>query len=250
MTYTANDFVSWYQDLTVEVGDGKTVSVCLNKYMIGYDNTSVTAQARQKVQMLAKQKKLDPNGNAFSRANGGKVSPSDCEHILNLAIQTGVCKAKDVQKWADTHLGVDCTGFTVAYFGFMERIALDKYNGGASCFTLINQAKKNHRPSDGGPLVWDLGEVEADDMIIWMNEHQVETRAPGHIAVVYAVDTDKRIIRAGESNGADDGQGHYGPKLTERTWEGVKGGGKAGSRYVQLGKSNNVVFVRPPPTFG
>jgi hypothetical protein len=132
----------------------------------------------------------------------------------------------------------------------MERIALDRYNGGASCFTLINQARKNNRASDGGPLVWDLGEVEPDDMIIWMNEAHVETRTPGHIAVVYEVDSAKGIIRAGESNGADDGHGHYGPKLTERTWDGVRGGGKAEPRYVQLGKSNKVVFVRPPPTFG
>ena len=239
----SDDFVDWYQAL--EVGP---TTVSLNKYMIGADFSSPKAAARGAVRSAASLNGLCPDPNSFLRANCGKVSPSDCEHILSLALQTGLIKQDDLQDWADKNLGVDCTGFAIAYYDDTGLIDIDKYSGGASCFTLLNGAKHNHRDSDGGPLIWSLEDVEADDMILWMNTAQVETRAPGHISIIYEVDQDRGILHCGESNGANDGAGHFGPQSKERQWVGeVESNGQ---HYVQLNKSDRVIIVRPPPSFG
>jgi hypothetical protein len=240
---TADEFVDWY--MALEVG---STTVSLNKYSIGADFTSEKAQARSAVQWAAKQKGLAPRANAFARANSGKVSPDDCEHILAMALESGSVKESNLQSWADKNLGVDCTGFAVAYYAYLDLINIDRYNGGASCFTLVNSAINNNRPDDGGPLLWDIEDVETDDMILWMTSARVETRSPGHIAVIYEVDEDRGVLYAGESNGSNDGQGHYGPKVTERTWGGEQSVG--GARYVQLGKGDRVIIVRPPAAFG
>ena len=195
-------------------------------------------------------KKLTIDRNAFSRANGGKVSPDDCEHILSLALEGGVVKPENLQGWADKNLGVDCTGFVVAYYDDIGLIDLDSYNGGASCFTLFNKAKNNKDASLASHLIWELDDVEVDDMILWMNAAQVETRSPGHIAVIYDIDYDLGMLYTAESNGANDGYGHWGPKLTQREWIGPIS--DSGPAYVQLGLGNadRVVIVRPPANFG
>jgi hypothetical protein len=216
--------------------------------MIGFDNKSEKAQARNAVLSAARKKGLSPQEGPFTRANCGKVSPADCEHILAMAVESGVLKPENAQAWADRNLGVDCTGFAVAYYDWLGLIDIERYSGGASCFTLLSKAKKNNRPPDGGPLIWDLDDVQADDMILWMNEAQVETRSPGHIALIYDIDRDLEILYTAESNGANDGHGHYGPKITERTWGGLNPG--KGPRYLRLGKSDQVIIVRPPGTFG
>jgi hypothetical protein len=215
--------------------------------MIGSDYASDKAKARSAVLSAATAKRLSPQDGPFARANAGKVSPSDCEHILTMAVDSGAVKRENIQPWADKNLGVDCTGFAVAYYDWLGLIDIERYRGGASCFALLSKAKKNNRPSDGGPLLWELDDVHADDMILWMNEAQVETRSPGHIALIYEVDYDAGILYTAESNGANDGNGHYGPKITERTW-----GGRSSSspHYVQLGKGDKVIVVRPPPLFG
>jgi hypothetical protein len=239
----ADDFVDRYMSL--DVG---SITVALNKYMIGADFSSAKAKARQAVQWTAKQKGLAPDANSFARANCGKVSPDDCEHILGLAIDCGLVKQGDIQAWADQNLGVDCTGFAVAYYDDIGLIDIDKYNGGASCFALLNGAVNNNRASDGGPLIWSLDDVEVDDMILWMTNARTETRTPGHISIVYDIDEDLNKLYCAESNGADDGNGHFGPKITERIWGGEQKGN--GGRYVLLGKSDRVIIVRPPPSFG
>jgi hypothetical protein len=239
----ADDFVDDYMNL--DVG---SVTVSLNKYMIGADYSSPKAKARQAVQWTAKQKGLSPDANAFARANCGKVSPDDCEHILGLALDCGLVKESELQAWADKNLGVDCTGFAVAYYDDIGLIDINKYNGGASCFALLNGAVNNNRPGDGGPLIWSLDDVEEDDMILWMTDARTETRSPGHISVVYDIDTDRNILSCAESNGANDGNGHFGPKLVDRTWGGEQKGN--GGRYVLLGKSDKVIIVRPPSNFG
>lgn len=242
----ADEFVDWYQNLGVEINEWTTLNVSLNKYMIGHNDSP----ERNAVQGAAKAKRLSPDAGAFTRASNGKVSPADCEHILTMAIGTGLVKRERsaLQAWTDKHLGVDCTGFAVAYYDSIDLISIGRYNGGASCFTLLNKAKLNNRPSDGGPLIWELDDVAVDDMILWMNEAQVETRSPGHIAVISDIDYDLGILYTAESNGANDGHGHYGPKNTQRNWVG-KSTGK-GPRYVQLGKSDKVLIVRPPTKFG
>lgn len=244
----ADEFVDWYMKIGVGISEWATKTVSINKYMMGSDYSSDKARARIAVQSAAKAKKLSPAGGAFSRSHAGKVSPSDCEHILTVAVDSGAVKLENVQAWADKNLGVDCTGFAVAYYDWLGRIDIEKYSGGASCFTLFNKARRNNRPADGGPLIWKLDDVRVDDMILWMNDAQVETRSPGHVALIYDVDADAGVLYTAESNGANDGQGHYGPKLTERSWVGPHTG--RGPRYVQLGKSDKVIIVRPPATFG
>jgi hypothetical protein len=240
---TAEDFVDLYMNLQV----GST-TVSLNKYAIGADYSSPKAKARGAVQWAAKQKGLAPDPNVFSRATNGKVSPHDCEHILTMALQSGAVKEGGLQAWADQNLGVDCTGFAVAYYSELGMIDINRYNGGASCFALLNGAVNNHDPSDDGPLLWSLDDVAVDDMILWMTEAKTETRTPGHISIIYDIDTDRGILSCGESNGANDGQGHFGPKTTERSWVGEQ---KNGNRhFIQLGKSDQVIIVRPPPRFG
>jgi hypothetical protein len=244
---SAESFVEWYWNLEVGATEWSSQTVSLNKYMIGSDTSSERAKARRAVLSAAQKEGLDVNVNAFVRANCGKVSPADCEHILSLALETELVPAHKLQAWADKNLGVDCTGFAVAYYNDQELIDIDKYKTGASCFTFFSQAKRNNRASDGGPLIWDLEEVQRDDIVLWMNEAQVETRKPGHIAVVTDVDYSWNALYLAESNGANDGHGHYGPKLSERDWSGVK---KGAPRHVLLGKADKVVILRPPPRFG
>jgi hypothetical protein len=239
----ADDFVDRYMNLDV----GST-TVSLDKYAIGADFTSDKAKARAAVQQVAKNNGLSPDPKAFARANNGKVSPDDCEHILDMALQSGVVKEGNLQAWADKNLGVDCTGFAVAYYDDLGLIDIDRYVGGASCFALLNGAVNNNRPSDGGPLIWSLDDVGVDDMILWMTEAKTETRSPGHVAVIYDFDTDLGVLYCAESNGANDGNGHFGPKITERKWVGEHNG--QGGHFVKLRKSDRVIIVRPPPSFG
>ncbi|NIF81325.1 hypothetical protein F3J20_28780 [Paraburkholderia sp. Cy-641] len=246
-TFTADDFVDRYMNLQAGSSEWPT-SVSLNKYMIGADYSSPKAQARAAVRTAALKKHLGPKDSAFARANCGKVSPDDCEHILTLAVDSGTVQPENIQVWADRNLGVDCTGFVVAFYDALGIMDIERYSGGASCFTFINKAKHNHRPPGESPLIWELDDVQPSDMILWMNDAQVETRSPGHIALIYDVDCQQGILYTAESNGADDGEGHYGPKISERIWNGRNK--DRGPHYLQLGKSDKVIIVRPPPMFG
>ena len=127
------------------------------------------------------------------------------------------------------------------------RVDINKYKGGMSCPVFLSQATYRNRPSDGGPLIWSLDDVQPDDMLLWMHEGKKETKTPGHIAIVYEVDYDAEVIYTCESNQADDGQGHRGPRYAERAWKGVKQGWP---RYHKVGKLDQVLIVRPPQMFG
>lgn len=56
------------------------------------------------------------------------------------------------------------------------------------------------------------------------------------------------ILYCAESSGADDGYRHRGPQFSEKVWNGIAG--SPGVHHVQLDKSGQVLFVRPPPNFG
>lgn len=244
---SADDFVEWYLNLDVQNDGTSVATVALNKYKIGQDISGPKFDARNKVLYTAIQKGLYADRNAFARSNYGKVSPDDCEHILSLAVTTGVVPAASLQSWADTNLGVDCTGFAVAYYDYMGWIDIDRYVGGASCFTLISKAINNRDLSitlGGYPLIWELDNVEPDDMILWMNAAQVETRAPGHISVIYDIDYDNGWLYCAESNGS----GGAGPTYVDRQWWGPIS--DSGPKWVQLGYSDRVLIVRPPDSFG
>src|SRR5271165_3674187 len=111
----ADDFVNDYWEI-----DAGSTTISINKYLIGGRFAGAGAAAKvaqqQRIFSLATQKNLKPQTSVFGRARNGKVSPDDCSHILTLAIQTGAVKESELQKWADGNLGVDCTGFAVAYY--------------------------------------------------------------------------------------------------------------------------------------
>lgn len=240
---TADDFVDDYWNISV---GSSTVSI--NKYLIGGKFGGEALKTKQsniqKVYDVAGAKGLARRAACFGRAKIGKASPDDLEHILNLGVKAKLFGEDDAQDWADRNLGVDCTGFAVAYLASEGYINLDKYSGGVSCPFLFDKAKRSAKANgDDSPLVWDLDDVQPDDMILWMYDNGVETRSPGHISIVY--DTDQDNLLCAESNGSDDGAGHSGPRLTTRKWKGKKSVG--GKTYVDLDGAQ-VIVVRTPDT--
>lgn len=243
----ADDFVNDYWEI-----DAGSTTISINKYLIGgrFAGTGAAAKVaqQQRIFSLASQKNLKPQTSVFGRARNGKVSPDDCSHILTLAIQTGAVKESELQKWADDNLGVDCTGFAVAYYDDIGIMDIERYSGGASCPFLFDRAKKNHDASDKGPLIWSVDDVDTDDMILWMYDNGVESKSPGHIAIVYDVDEDHNILSCAESSDEDDGQGHRGPRLKDHLWGGEKS--INGRRCIDLDHGGHVIIVRPPDQFG
>jgi hypothetical protein len=152
------------------------------------------------------------------------------------------------QQWADSNLGVDCTGFAIAYFDALDRLAIGKgvYSGGVSCPWLLNTARKNKSSDASDVLIWDFGDIEQDDIILWMYASGKESRSPGHISIIYDVDPATSILYCAESNGSADKSAHSGPRYTERVWGGTKGSG--GGKYIELDKGA-VIIVRPPTRF-
>ncbi|MGL4494663.1 MAG: hypothetical protein ACRCXM_03575 [Beijerinckiaceae bacterium] len=240
ITYSPADYVGEYHNISV--GD-ETISI--NKYMIGDHSVDEGGRKRSAVLSAAQKQNKYVIKNAFRRANYGKVSAEDCQHILDLAVSTGTVKPADLQKWADACLGVDCTGFAVAYFSAIGRIDIDKYVGGAGCHFLVDRAIKG-AAAGTAVMVWDLDDVSVGDMVIWMTEKRVETRRPGHIALVSYVMPNQLVIA--ESSGAPDLSGHRGPKNNTKLWNGIKK--ENGTRYISIGKQDQVIIVRPPAAFG
>jgi hypothetical protein len=243
----AETLVESYWNLQIYDGEWTSRTISINRYKIGFDDGTAAAKGRDAVKAAALKARLDVDQNAFFRARCGKVSPDDCDHILSLAVETKLVKLERLQSWADAHLGVDCTGFAIAYYADQGLADINKYKGGMSCPTFLNKATYLNRASNGGPLIWDLDEVQPDDMILWMHEGKKETQTPGHIAIVYEVDYDAGVIYTCESNQSDDGHGHRGPRYAVRRWKGVKSGWP---RYIKLANVDQVLIVRPPPTFG
>ncbi|MFC5419292.1 hypothetical protein ACFPOB_06910 [Bosea eneae] len=241
--FQPGDMVEAYWNIQV---DDDYISI--NKYMIGIHNSDAGAQKRKAVQQAAAKLNHRIDQKAFTRASMGKVTPGDCQHILTMAVRSGLVRPGDLQAWADQCLGVDCTGFVVAYYNEIGRINVDKYSGGASCPFLVGRAVKNKAPGLESALIWEQDQVRVGDMMVWMNSRMVETRAPGHIALISYVDVAPDTLFIAESSGASDGSGHYGPKHNRKSWEGVKSSG--GAKYIQIDKTGKVLIVRPPAWFG
>ena len=242
ISYSPADFVGRYQN--IEIND---VSVSINKYMIGVHADDDGARRRNAVRAAADKKRLIVNKAAFLRASMGKVSPDDCEHILGLAVESGAVKETALQDFANKALGVDCTGFAVAYLDAIGRIDINKYSGGAGCHFLVDRAFKG-LPQGTSPLIWDADEARVGDMIVWMTSKRIETRKPGHIALISSSDVLPGSLVIAESSGAGDGFGHSGPKNNTKTFDGVKQEG--GARYISLNGKDKVIIVRPPASFG
>jgi len=187
---------------------------------------------------------------SFNRARIGKATPQDFQHILSLGVASGhFDKLKtSPQEWADANLGIDCTGFAIAYYDYVDQLSIDKppYSGGVSCPWLLTTTRKNKRPGMTDVLIWDFDDIEEDDIILWMYASGKESRSPGHISVIYDTDASTNTLYCAESNGSADKSGHAGPRYTQRVWGSVKGSG--GGQYIELDKGA-VVIIRPPVRF-
>lgn len=81
-------------------------------------------------------------------------------------------------------------------------------------------------------------------MVVWMTDKMLETRKPGHIALVSYTNVIPDALLIAHSNGANDGSGHFGPKHGRLGWDGVKSGGSG--KYIQVDGTGKVIVVRPP----
>jgi len=90
---------------------------------------------------------------AFNRAKIDKATPTDLEHILSLGVASDhFDKLKTTpQAWADANLGVDCTGFAIAYFDTLDSLSIDRgvYSGGVSCPWLLGIAREQKKSGTG-----------------------------------------------------------------------------------------------------
>jgi hypothetical protein len=246
--FDASDLVEWYWGIPIPGGG----NVSINKYLINHPSTELTRKQTSIASLYtaASGSGLSPRAAPFGRAKIGKATPEDFEHILGVGSDSGYFeKLKTTpQQWADSNLGVDCTGFAVAYFDALDRLAIGKgvYSGGVSCPWLLGTARKNNSSGDSDVLIWDFDDIEQDDIILWMYASGKESRSPGHISIIYDVDSATNLLYCAESNGSADKSAHSGPRYTERVWGGAKGSG--GGKYIELDKGA-VIIVRPPTRF-
>jgi len=246
----ASDFVDRYWNLSVEAdlpGAPFQATVSINKYLIATQSNIATIRANQMaVISKARLKGITIDNGLVTRVSNGKGSPDDMEDLLSAGVESGALKADEpaLQTWADANLGVDCTGFVIAYL--VEIGVLDwngTLNGGAGCpWIYQNIAKKNWLVTKyaAQPELWSLDDMQEDDIILWMKSGGgPETKSPGHIALIY--DVDDNSVKCAESSGADDGQGHRGPQLSTKRLGSIAEG--AGKRWWT--HSTGVIVVRP-----
>jgi hypothetical protein len=242
------DLVQWYWDIQVQDSD----SVSINKYLINHPSDELSAKQAKITQIYldATAKQLFPRSVPFGRAKIGKATPEDFEYILSLGVTSGYFKKLKTspQKWADENLGIDCTGFVIAYYDYISQLSIDKspYSGGVGCPWLLDKARRNKDPRMTDVLIWNFDDIQEDDMILWMYASGKESKSPGHISIIYDTNASTKTLYCAESNGSIDKSGHSGPRITQRIWSGVKGSG--GGQYIELDKGA-VVIVRPPDSF-
>jgi len=230
----ASDFVDHYWNLSVEADMPNApfnTTVSINKYLIATQHNISQIRANQMaVISKARQKGIAIDAGLTARLGNGKGSPDDMELVLGAGVESGALKADQqaLQRWADANLGVDCTGFVIAYLveiGALEWNAT--LNGGASCPWIYEKiAKKNwmvNKYADQ-PELWDLDAIQQDDIILRMRSGGgPKTKSPGHISVI--VDVGHAGVECAESNGSDDGNGHSGPRNTIRQLRGTQTAG-------------------------
>lgn len=250
----AGDFADHYLNLQIQAdvpGAPFNASVSINKYLIATQgNINQIVSNQTTVIDKIRQSGSPVSGGLVARLKNGKASPEDFEWLLGSAVEAGALSADQqaLQKWADANLGIDCTGFAIAYLVEIGALSWNgTLNGGAGCPWIYSQiAQPNWKLNQYGdqPEIWDTGAMQADDFILWMKSGGgPETKYPGHISVVVSVGDDGTLTCA-ESNGADDGDGHFGPKHTSRLLASTKSG--AGKRWWDHG--TGVIVVRPSGT--
>jgi hypothetical protein len=247
---SASDFVERYWNLSVDADLPNmpfSAKVSINKYLIATQSNISVVQSNQ----AAVIGKIRQSGALFdagmkTRLALGKGSPDDMEFLLGSAVEAGALKAdaRALQQWADANLGVDCTGFVIAYLVDIGVLSWNStLNGGAGCpWIYVTVAKKNWQTNKYAltPEIWNTDDMQEDDIILWMKSGGgPETRRPGHISLV--VDASASGVECAESSGEPDGAGHSGPRHKVRQLNSVQSGG--GKQWWQLG--GGVIVVRP-----
>jgi hypothetical protein len=250
VSVNASDFVDRYWNLSVDAdmpGAPFNATVSINKYLIATQGNIDQIRANQwAVISKARQKGITIEDGVAARLRNGKGSPDDMELILGAGVESGALKAEEhaLQAWADHNLGVDCTGFVIAYLVEIGALKWNStLNGGASCpwiYQTIAKMNWNVNKYASEPEIWNVGDIHPDDIILWMKSGGgPETKSPGHISLV--VDKGDAGIDCAESNGSDDGDGHSGPRNTVRQLQKTQTGG--GKKWWQL--DNGIIVVRP-----
>lgn len=246
----AKQFVDRYWNLSV-VADLPNApffaTVSTNKYLIATQSNITQIRANLwSVISTARRKGSTIDDGAAARLQNGKGSPDDMELILSAGVESGALKADEqaLQKWADANLGVDCTGFVIAYLVEIGALQWNStLNGGAGCPWIYQAVAKSNwqlKKYADQPEIWKLNDIKKDDLILWMmSGGGPETKSPGHISVV--VDVDSTGIDCAESNSTDDGAGHSGPRNTVRSLGNIQTRG--GKKWWQL--DAGVIVVRP-----
>ncbi len=222
-------------------GGDITVSI---KYMIGIHNADAGATKRSlKVMQEAVRRKLSVNKKAFNRASMGQGQP----RRLRTYPRPRAGWQGDGEH--DPGLGgpeprVDCTGFVVALLQRAEPDQPRQVFGRAEPPLLAGAAKKGKPIGLPSALIWDFDEIVTGDMVVWMTDKMLETRKPGHIALVSYTNVIPDALLIAHSNGANDGSGHFGPKHGRLGWDEVKSSGNG--KYIQVDGTGKVIVVRPP----
>jgi hypothetical protein len=246
----ASDLVDKYRNVSVSADVPNapfSAAVSINKYLIAVqDNIGTIRSNIEGVASRARRQGADVDGGMITRLKNGKASPDDMSDFLSLGVEVGALPADEakLQYWADHNLGVDCTGFVIAYLVAIEVLEWNStLNGGASCpWIYSNIAKHNWTMFRyaGQPEIWDMSAIQPDDIILWMKSGgSPETRRPGHIALV--VDSGPDGLTCAESNGERAEDGITGPKLKTRRLNRVMSGG--GKQWWNL--DHGAIVVRP-----
>lgn len=256
-----DSFVRSYWNLQVSATHPRSgmvnCTISCNKYLINVGANDASDYAQRvhtkqghigQVMSAGQSARLLVNAGAFGRVRVGKGSPDDMAHVLNIGVGSGALAGDQaqIQQWADANLGVDCTGFASNYFlSSIQSTSASVTNIGCNFFR--RQAIDNN--STDQAFIWDFDAVQADDVLLWMNEAGIETRHPGHIAVVYDTNREagNRVLYLGESSGESDNQGHWGPRLSTRLWQDVDPQTRPGNRKLSM--YSGTVIVRPFPSF-
>ncbi|MBI3683969.1 MAG: hypothetical protein HY235_26645 [Acidobacteria bacterium] len=236
----ADGLVEKYWKLSISASTepgNRVVTVSCNRYLMNTAGYKPMQTNINQVEAAAKGRKgLFVDHPSFFRTVLGKGLPSDMEHVLEAGVKCGALASDpaQLQKWVDKSLGVDCTGFASAYHFLCGVMPLgDSANAGCEYFR-----RMANRQNPGNAYVWSFDEVQPDDVMLWMRENGVETKKPGHIALICGKAPGRLLIA--ESSGAADQAGHSGPRLNEKPWKDPAG--QPGSRYLPI--NEGVIIVR------
>lgn len=175
----------------------------------------------------------------------GKGEPRDYELALEWAVRSGKIlhpTQETIQKYADDHLGIDCSGFATNYLianKLKPETQETKCNTGAASYFNASKA------------VNDPAAIRQGDLLVWMTAANTVKTNPGHVAVVESYSAQSKNggnMRVVESTATDGAT----PKLLDSlyTVEQIIAKGKGVPAMILVvmrhGKSGSrVAVIRP-----